>query len=93
MRPSLRARAGETTFEALDRLGATHLLLVNRLGTGTAESLLAARVEGIEPLEVFTPFRGSAGVEARLPMELDFPLVTLWRLERPGPWIGLYPLD
>ena len=93
VRPSLRARAGETTFEALDRLGATHLLLVNRLGTGTAESLLAARVEGIEPLEVFTPFRGSAGVEARLPMELDFPLVTLWRLERPGPWIGLYPLD
>jgi len=93
VRPALRAREDETPAEALGRLGVTHLLLVNRLGEGTDGSLLASAVAGREPVETWSPYLGSgAGVESRLPMELDFPLVTLWELEHPGPWLGLYPL-
>jgi len=82
---------GETPGEALRRLGVTHLLLVNRLRPGSEENLLAPLVAGQDPQRVIGPASG-AEVEARLPMELEFPLTSLWRLERPGPWMGLYEL-
>ena len=31
-------------------------------------------------------------LEARLPLELENPLVSLWKLERPGPRLSLYEL-
>ena len=82
---------GETPGQALRRLGLTHLLLVNRLRSGSEENLLAPLVAGREPQRVIDPAAGG-GVEVRLPMELEFPLTSLWRLERPGPWMGLYEL-
>ena len=43
-----------------------------------------------EPLFVVDPARrGRAARDARLPVELDFPLTELWRLARPGPRIEL----
>ena len=34
-----------------------------------------------------------APVEATLPTDMDFPLLSLWRLRRPGPLIRLFELD
>lgn len=82
---------GGTSGEVLRSLGVTHLLLVNRLRSGSEENLLAPLVAGREPQRVIDPAAGG-GVEVRLPMELEFPLTSLWRLERPGPWMGLYEL-
>jgi hypothetical protein len=85
---------GRTPEEALRTLGVTHVLLVNRLRSGTDGNLLAALVDGLEPLRTIRPAESdSSDVEARLPMELEFPLSAIWRLEHPGPWMGLYELD
>ena len=41
-----------------------------------------------EPLQVWSP--GDGVTDARLPLELDNPLIELWRIERPGPRLSLY---
>jgi hypothetical protein len=72
--------------------GVTHLLLVERR-PGEVHPL-AGLVEGRAPLAVVDPRRpGVARAECVLPTEMDFPLVALWRIERPGPRLALYALD
>ena len=45
------------------------------------------------PEWVIDPSRGEPPAsEARLPSDLRFPLTDLWRVRRPGPWLGLYDL-
>lgn len=87
----------ESTLEELRKMlqvaGATHLLLVGRAPPDASGSLLAGLVEGSEPLLVVDPARpGARPAEARLPTEMEFPLTNLWRVQRPGPWMGLYAL-
>jgi len=41
-----------------------------------------------EPLQVWSP--GDGVTDARLPLELDNPLIELWRIERPGPRLSLH---
>jgi len=91
-RRGLEDRLGPDVESAFERLGVTHFLLVNRLAEGTEGSLLAGFVEGRVPQRVLRPYAESAGGEARLPVELGFPLTSIWRLERPGPWMALYEL-
>lgn len=92
-RAGLEERLGATVDEAFQRLGVTHLLLVNRLSTGTEESLLASVVADLNPSAVIRPFREATTTgESRLPMELEFPLTSIWELDRPGPWMGLFEL-
>ena len=84
-------------------LGLTHALLVLRGGERYNPLLewLEARPGGLgEPTFAVSPAADGArpggpdggGLELMLPMELDFALTALWRVERPGPWIGLFPL-
>ena len=90
VRPGL-LELGATPAELLDALGVTHLLLVKRR---TSEpNLLASLVAGREPTLVIDPGAGGDAPEAFLPTEMDFPLTSLWQVERPGPRIELYALD
>lgn len=93
VRDGLQERLGSTAEEAFERLGITHLLLANRLEAGLSENLLADLVGERVPQAVLVPYEKADGVgEARLPMELEFPLTSIWNLARPGPWMGLYEL-
>lgn len=84
---------GREIRRMLDLCGATHLLLVSRQPPDARGSLLAGLVEGRDPLLVIDPaLPGRHPAEARLPVEMEFPLTELWRVERPGPWMGLYSL-
>ena len=50
-------------------------------------------IEGREPVFVVNPAGDGARVgEAKLPMEFEFALTAIWRVERPGPWVALYDL-
>jgi hypothetical protein len=43
---------------------------------------------------VIDPASGPAGTaEAFLPTEMEFPLVALWSVKRPGPRLELYALE
>ena len=44
-----------------------------------------------EPLWTIDPSPTGNAREARLPTELEFPLISLWRVERPGPRLELRP--
>ena len=94
VREGLEERLGASAEEAFKSLGVTHLLLVDRLGVGVSQSLMSEAVSGRSPALVIEPFDGGDGVvESRLPMELEFPLTSIWSLNRPGPWMGLYSLE
>lgn len=85
---------GATPKDVLAKLGVTHLLLVERR-PGHEARPLAPLVAGREPLSVVDP---SAEVddpcsEAFLPTEMDFPLMGLWQVTRPGPRLELYELQ
>jgi hypothetical protein len=55
---------------------------------------LAGLVRERAPLTVVDPRRPLvARAECVLPVEMDFPLVALWRIERPGPRLALYALE
>lgn len=54
---------------------------------GVRPKLDLLRVEA-EPERTWSPGAGVA--DARLPLELDFPLTELWRIERPGPLLTLH---
>lgn len=89
---------GHDPATVLEGLGVTHLLLANRLGAGTAEHLLVGFVGARTPTLRVDPFDGPLAsrvghTDASLPMEMDRPLLALWAVARPGPWLGLYALD
>ena len=85
---------GATPTEVLERLGITHVLIADRDDRAGAGHLLGAMVAGRAPLAVVDPWGDSrARGEASLPMELDRPLLALWSLERPGPWLGLFEFE
>ncbi|MFT7667844.1 MAG: hypothetical protein ACI8X5_000529 [Planctomycetota bacterium] len=93
IRKGLGERLGEGTAEAFKRLGVTHFLLVNRLQTGIEGSLFEGFGKQRQALITIGPYAvGSEGGEARLPMELDSPATSIWAMERPGPWMGLFEL-
>jgi hypothetical protein len=72
--------------------GVTHLMLVER--RPGAPHPLAGLVRERAPLTVVDPRRPLvARAECVLPVEMDFPLVALWRIERPGPRLALYALE
>ena len=54
---------------------------------GVRPKLDPLRVEA-EPERSWSP--GAGVTDARLPLELDFPLTELWRIERPGPLLTLH---
>ncbi len=91
LRKGLHAAYGETPAAALAALGVTHLLLVNRLQEGLEGNLLRGLLKDQTAL-VTAGKADSSRAEFRLPMELKFPLTSLWSIERPGPWMGLYDL-
>ncbi len=86
-------RHGAEPRDVLASLGVTHLLLVDRRpGDGRSPPLKALAERGTTQ-HVLDPSRGDdAAREALLPTEMDFPLVSLWTVERPGPWMALYRL-
>jgi hypothetical protein len=67
---------------------------------GESANLLRPIVAGAEPSVVIDPSIGTthekAGTtrtsEAFLPTEMDFALTALWSVDRPGPWMAIYPL-
>ncbi len=87
-------RHGSEPAEVLRNLGVTHLLLVDRRpGDGRSPPLQYLAQRG-ETQHVLDPSRGErATAEALLPTEMDFPLVGLWTVRRPGPWMALYALE
>jgi hypothetical protein len=89
------ARAlGATPREVLAGLGATHLLLVDRRPGRPSERPLAELARGREVEWTISPAPGARPPpEAFLPTEMDFPLVALWAVDRPGPWMQLVALD
>lgn len=91
LREGLEELCGASLAEALERLGVTHVLLVNRYVSGLQGNLLRGLVEDARELRSLSPSSNPNG-ELRLPMELGFALTSLWQVERPGPWLGLYEL-
>ena len=102
LRSGLRT-LGEDPNAVLSGLGVTHILLVDRdPGDGVPPFLLdptpptngAAKLAPlrIEEEALFTITPGESAHEARLPTELEFPLVNLWQVTRPGPSLALHRL-
>jgi Dolichyl-phosphate-mannose-protein mannosyltransferase len=85
---------GREPADVLRALHATHFLrVVRRAGDGPPELFGALRT-GKQPLWVIDPSSGPAGTaEAFLPTEMEFPLVALWSVKRPGPRLELYALE
>lgn len=97
---------GRDTTATLRALGATHVLLVDRNPTDPLPSMLVDERPAEEGRTKLAPLRldgdplwrispagdGPLPEEARLPTELDFPLTSLWQVERPGPVLELYRL-
>jgi hypothetical protein len=84
---------GANPRSVLKSVGVTHLLLVERRMHGGEQNLLAPLVAGATPAIVLDPSCCTERTsEAFLPTEMDFPLVALWTVNRPGPWMGVYPL-
>jgi len=60
---------------------------------GDSANLLRPIVANAEPSAVIDPSSGTTRTsEAFLPTEMDFPLTALWTVDRPGPWMAIYPL-
>lgn len=80
--------------DALTKLGITHVLLVNKRPGEQQPLLLPLVGTAARPLWVVDPSREGAHTtpECFLPTEMDYPLVGLWSVDRPGPWMGLYEL-
>lgn len=83
-----------TPHDALVKLGATHVLLVNRRPGLEQPLLLPIIGTNARPQWVIDPSRTGShpSPECFLPTEMDYPLIGLWSVERPGPWMGLYAL-
>lgn len=86
------APGATTPRELLDALDLTHLLVVRRRLGEAHPNLLQRELEGLELAWSLDPGRGAPPDEAFLPLEMDFPLTALWRVQRPGPRLDLYRL-
>lgn len=83
---------GATPRELFAGLGLTHVLLVTRRpGTVVGRELLE-ELRGAERVWSLDPAGEGEAPEAFLPLEMDFPLTALWRVERPGPRLDLLRL-
>lgn len=93
VRPEFQDR-GTTPAQVLDTLGVSHLLLVDRRPGDSRLPHLAELVGDRPALWTVDPStdRGNPSAEALLPTDMDFPLTGLWNVQRPGPWLALYPL-
>jgi hypothetical protein len=106
VKPALE-RLGDDPNAIFAALGVTHVLLVDRdpgdgvapflvdptPPVGAAEKMPLLRVEPA-PEWVVSPARaGGVPREARLPTELELPLVSLWQVDRPGPCLALHRLE
>lgn len=92
----LEAR-GATPAELFASIGARRVLEVRReadLPGGRDEGHLYAHLwsDARELARVDPSRAGSAPREMRLPTEMEFPLVALWQVERPGPLLRLVEL-
>ena len=95
LRPFRNAAFGETPLEAIRELGVTHVLFVDfSPGTDEAGELAPADLAlDVAPLWVIDPSSGETPTrEARLPLEMRFPLTNLWSVSRPGPRLTLVEL-
>ncbi|MFT5050026.1 MAG: hypothetical protein ACI8QZ_001419 [Chlamydiales bacterium] len=92
VRPGL-LELGDTPAAAFRALGATHLLLVEtEFDADAARHLAGELVAGREPVWSISPAPAGSHVQAKLPMELESALSTIWAAERPGPRLSLYSL-
>jgi hypothetical protein len=95
---ALRARRGLESFgdapkKILDAVGATHFLLVERHPSVAEESPFRMIARQGRPVWVIDPARRfGPPEEAFLPTEMEFPLVALWEVDRPGPYLELRDL-
>lgn len=91
--PGLEA-LGARPQEAFGSLGVTHFLrVVRHAGDLDDESLFGDAPPG-RSVWILSPTGEPAPPrDAFLPMEMEFPLTSLWSAERPGPWIELRVLD
>jgi len=84
---------GETPAEALAALGATHFLLVEtEFEAEGREDAMVALLAGREPVWTIRPAPAGSHVQAKLPLELESALSTIWTAERPGPRLSLFDL-
>jgi len=93
-RAGLSERYGATATEVIDALGFTHVMLVNRIAVDAPPDPLWTVANGTD-LRTLGPWDAESWgqpSELRLPMELEFPLTALWRVERPGPELVLREL-
>ena len=84
---------GREPRDVLRHFAVRYLLLVDFHPALTGPHPLERLTAGREPLWVIDP--GPAGQnlrEARLPFEPEFPLVSLWQVQRPGPRLRLFEL-
>ena len=72
--------------------GATHVLSVSRGPERWNPLALELEAAGASALLEFDPAPGDASAERMLPLELDFALTGLWRVERAGPSMQLFEL-
>ncbi len=101
------ALAVSSTAECFRILGITHVLLVDRRPLDEIPPPVVDPYPGPEeapnprPLELGTakaiglyPTVGSERTaETLLPTDMDFPLTSIWQVERPGPWMVLHELE
>ena len=78
-------------LDLLRAQGATHVLCVERGPDRWNPLVQAVEAAGLEPLFTIDPSVDPAA-ERMLPLELDFALVSLWRVDRAGPRMRLYAL-
>lgn len=93
VKPAFRD-VGPTPRSVLEHFGATHVLLVNRrpgLRPPIAASLVGAGARAVWTVDPSVSAEHTTP-ECFLPTEMDFPLVGLWTVDRPGPWMALYAL-
>ena len=95
LRPFAGDPFGATPLEAMRELGLTHVLFVDFSPAAREVGELAPEdvSPGAEPVWVIDPSTGDVEArEARLPLEMRFPLTGLWSVERPGPKLTLVEL-
>ena len=86
---------GASLGDALANLGLTHVLVVDHYPASDApgEFPIHDFVGDAEPVWIIDPSSGdSPAAEAKLPLEMSFPLTGLWSVSRPGPKLSLYKL-
>ena len=101
------ALAASSTEECFRMLGVTHVLLVDRRPLDelppaimgwepTIEDAINPRpleLESVKPIEINPTGTDRLAAETLLPTDMDFPLTSIWQVERPGPWMLLYELE